>query len=32
MKVTNVKNWKELALNRTAWSDLVERVKTNRGL
>jgi len=27
MKVRNVNNWKELALNRKAWNDLVDLVK-----
>ena len=28
-KVMIVKNWKELALNRKAWNDLVEKAKTH---
>jgi hypothetical protein len=32
MKVLRVKNWKELALNRKTWDDLVEKAKTHRGL
>jgi hypothetical protein len=31
-KVMDVKNWKELALSRTAWNDLVENVKVHKGL
>lgn len=31
-KVMDVKNWKELALSRKAWNDLVENVKTHEGL
>jgi hypothetical protein len=27
MKVVNEKNWKELALNRKAWNDVVEKCK-----
>jgi hypothetical protein len=32
MRVMNVKNWKELALNRRAWYDLVKKVKIHKGL
>jgi hypothetical protein len=32
MKVMNVKNWEELALQRKAWNDLVEKAKTHKGL
>jgi hypothetical protein len=32
LKVMNVNNWKELALNRKAWNDLVETAKTHKGL
>jgi hypothetical protein len=30
MKVINVKNWEELALNRKAWNDLVEESETQK--
>jgi hypothetical protein len=32
MRVMNMKNWKELALNRRAWNDLVKKAKTLKGL
>jgi hypothetical protein len=32
MKLMNVKNWKELALNRKAWNDLFEKAKTHKWL
>ena len=32
MMVINVKNWKEPALNRKVWNDLVEKAKTYKGL
>jgi hypothetical protein len=31
MKVMNVKYWKELALNRKSWNDLVEKAKPMKG-
>jgi hypothetical protein len=31
-KVLNVKEWKELALNRKTWNDLDETTKTRKGL
>jgi hypothetical protein len=32
MSVMNVKNWMALALNRKVWNELVEKVKTCKGL
>jgi len=32
MKVVNLKNWKELALNREVWNDLFEKAKTHKWL
>ena len=32
MKTINMNNWKQLALNRKAWNDLVEKVKTHKVL
>jgi hypothetical protein len=32
IKVLEVRNWKELAMDRKAWSDLFEKVKTYEGL
>jgi len=32
LKMINMKNWKELALNRKAWNSLVEKVKTHKVL
>lgn len=32
MEVLNVKNWKELALKRKSWNELVEKSKTHKGL
>jgi hypothetical protein len=29
MKVMNMNNWKELALNKKVWNDLVEKSKTH---
>jgi hypothetical protein len=31
LKVLNVRNWKELAMDRKAWSDLSEKAKTHEG-
>jgi hypothetical protein len=30
-EVMNVKNWKELAVNRKVWNDLVEKSKPTKG-
>jgi hypothetical protein len=32
LKMRKVRNWKELAMDRQAWSDLSEKAKTRRGL
>jgi hypothetical protein len=32
LKVLKVRNWKELAMDREAWSDLSEKAKTHKGL
>jgi hypothetical protein len=32
LKVMDVENWIERALNRNAWRDVVEKVKTYEGL
>jgi hypothetical protein len=32
MMVMNANNWKELALNRKAWNDLVEKAKTHKAV
>jgi hypothetical protein len=32
IKVLKVRNWKELAMDRKAWSDLFEKAKTHKGL
>jgi hypothetical protein len=32
LKVLKVRNWKELAMDRKAWSDLSEKAKTHKGL
>jgi len=31
IKVTNMNNWKKLALNRKVWNDLVAKAKTHIG-
>jgi hypothetical protein len=31
LKVLKVRNWKELAMDGKAWSDLFEKVKTTKG-
>ena len=32
LKELKVKNWKEIAKDRRTWRDLVEKVKTHKGL
>jgi hypothetical protein len=32
LKVLKVRNWKEVAMDRKAWSDLSEKAKTHRRL
>jgi hypothetical protein len=32
LKVLKVRNWKEMAMDRKAWSDLYEKAKTHKGL
>jgi hypothetical protein len=32
LKMIHMKNWKELALNKKAWNNLVEKAKTHKVL